>query len=524
VPPAPRAFGRRVSRTPALTPFESAPALELGRASMLCALVTSLLGVGCSPAEDPPGRTLAASREPAKLRPPSDQRPSDPEGPGKDALEPGHGAKIASIAMRTWVYVQPTDRSTKLGYLRAGAIVDRAEVSAGTTGCAGGWYRIAPRGYVCVGKGASLALDHPVALAAFRGPDRRSLPYQYVISRFPPPHLYFRLPTKEDQERVEGGTLAVHLAGWSADAARALALDPVPEFLAEGRELPKPYGSEEKLHYSVHTGRAKEQSAFGLITTFDWTSRRFGLTTELDLIPLDRTKPAKISPFHGIEVHGQGTPAFVMQHVVTKLRPDSLGVMHDDGVAGFRSGWVLTGRNSGGSENGLLETTEGVWLPADALVTGPFREDPAGFAREGKKWIDVSIRRQMLIAYEGKTPVYATLVSSGVGAMGDPETTHATVRGTFMIHAKHVSGTMDGDEASDAFDLRDVPFIQYFHEGYALHGAYWHDDFGKPRSHGCVNLAPIDAAWLFEWTDPVVPAEWHGAMNTEAGTLVWTHG
>src|SRR5205814_6500207 len=117
-----------------------------------------------------------------------------------------------------------------------------------------------------------------------------------------------------------------------------------------------------------------------------------------------------------------------------------------------------------------------------------------------------------------------TLVSTGIGGMGDPKEAHATVRGTFYIHAKHVSATMDGDEATDSYDLRDVPYIQYFFEGYALHGAFWHDDFGKPRSHGCVNLAPADAAWLFGWTDPVVPPEWHGAVNAEGGTLVYTHG
>ena len=109
--------------------------------------------------------------------------------------------------------------------------------------------------------------------------------------------------------------------------------------------------------------------------------------------------------------------------------------------------------------------------------------------------------------------------------MGDPAETHSTVRGTYTIHSKHVSATMDGDEAAgDSYDLRDVPYIQYFFEGYALHGAFWHDDFGKPRSHGCINLAPTDAAWLFEWTDPVVPPDWHGAVNAEGGTLVWTHG
>jgi hypothetical protein len=65
--------------------------------------------------------------------------------------------------------------------------------------------------------------------------------------------------------------------------------------------------------------------------------------------------------------------------------------------------------------------------------------------------------------------------------------------------------------ASD-FELRDVPWIQYFASGYALHGAYWHDVFGIPRSHGCINLAPIDARLVFRWTDPPLPEGWHG-MN-----------
>lgn len=83
--------------------------------------------------------------------------------------------------------------------------------------------------------------------------------------------------------------------------------------------------------------------------------------------------------------------------------------------------------------------------------------------------------------------------------------------------------TIDDDKIGDEFDFRDVPFVQYFTEGFALHAAYWHDDFGTPRSHGCVNLAPIDAAWLFGWTDPDVPAAWHGALSLRKGTLVYTH-
>jgi lipoprotein-anchoring transpeptidase ErfK/SrfK len=60
---------------------------------------------------------------------------------------------------------------------------------------------------------------------------------------------------------------------------------------------------------------------------------------------------------------------------------------------------------------------------------------------------------------------------------------------------------------------------QYFKDGFAFHAAYWHDGFGAPRSHGCVNLSPLDARWLFAWTEPHVPAAWHGAMSTR-GTMV----
>lgn len=84
---------------------------------------------------------------------------------------------------------------------------------------------------------------------------------------------------------------------------------------------------------------------------------------------------------------------------------------------------------------------------------------------------------------------------------------------------------MDGSEADvNAIELHDVPYVQYFHQNYALHGAYWHDEFGKVRSNGCVNLAPKDAAWLFEWTEPLVIEGWHGAMAPrESGTLIYIH-
>ena len=182
----------------------------------------------------------------------------------------------------------------------------------------------------------------------------------------------------------------------------------------------------------------------------------------------------------------------------------------------------LTGERRPG---GFWTTRDGFLLQEQGTRIVRPRDSYPSFATGGRKWVDVSIRRQTLVAYVGDKPVYATLVSTGRGGMGDPEKDFATVRGTFMVYSKHVAATMDAeDDKSDSFNLQDVPFVQYFHKGFALHGTYWHDEFGKLRSHGCINLSPIDSAWLFEWTDPPVPKNWHSVLNKERGTVVYIHG
>ena len=84
----------------------------------------------------------------------------------------------------------------------------------------------------------------------------------------------------------------------------------------------------------------------------------------------------------------------------------------------------------------------------------------------------------------------------------------------------------DANDVDNKFELRDVPWVQYFEAGYALHAAYWHDVYGTPRSHGCVNMSPIDARKVFLWTDPPIPPGWHGVFATETtgkGTIVYSH-
>lgn len=140
----------------------------------------------------------------------------------------------------------------------------------------------------------------------------------------------------------------------------------------------------------------------------------------------------------------------------------------------------------------------------------------------GERWIDVELETQTLVAYEGARPVFTTLVSTGKGKEGS---TTATPRGTFRIWAKLFTSNMDNLEDEGAhryYRMEDVPWVQYFSKGVGLHGAFWHRSFGHVRSHGCVNLAPIDAEWLFWWTAPRMPAGWTAVLpsNHDAGTVV----
>lgn len=106
------------------------------------------------------------------------------------------------------------------------------------------------------------------------------------------------------------------------------------------------------------------------------------------------------------------------------------------------------------------------------------------------RWIDIDLSSQTVYAYEDKTIVNSFLVSTGTWA-------HPTVTGQFQIYAKYPSTLMVGPD----YYLPGVPYTMYFYKGYALHGTYWHNNFGTPMSHGCVNLRTPDAEWLYNWAD-----------------------
>jgi hypothetical protein len=116
---------------------------------------------------------------------------------------------------------------------------------------------------------------------------------------------------------------------------------------------------------------------------------------------------------------------------------------------------------------------------------------PSGIAHD-ERWVDVDVTEQKLVAFEGFIPVFETLVSTGTA-------NYPTVTGQFRIWLRFQSQDMNGYRLGYDYYLKGVPYVQYFYQDYALHGTYWHSNFGRPMSHGCVNLSPADSEWLFNW-------------------------
>lgn len=123
-----------------------------------------------------------------------------------------------------------------------------------------------------------------------------------------------------------------------------------------------------------------------------------------------------------------------------------------------------------------------------------------------KKQIEVRLNEQLLLAYENGQAVFATRVSTGGKRLSG---TYTTPVGNFLTYHKRPTRHMaNGDIASNGFDFPGVPWVLYITEsGISFHGTYWHNDYGIPHSHGCINMTPQAAKWLYRWTMPTVPPE-----------------
>lgn len=435
-----------------------------------------------------------------------------------EAQHPLHGVAYHYLAQ---VYTRPDARSAIAGYMRRGAQF-RAETGVRGHGCARTWHRVPGGGYVCRGEGYALG-DAPQTFepSPMQPALDEALPYAYAwVARDHAPQ-YWRVPSPAEEDEV---------AEWIRRQDREVeeAPPPPPEDGAPV-EAPEPGLEAPPLAIEEEPATADEQPAIlrmrmrrGFYVSVDAREsadgRRFYRTIRGAYVPADVLTEASPPDQRGVVLGGRWELplGFVYRGGVRALERDparntlALGAAIDRGTPFPLSDETIERRGAR-----YRVSDRGTIVREDALRIAELRARPASVP-EGSRWIHVSLARQVLVAYEGDRPVFAALVSTGREGFETPS-------GTFRIQSKHVSTTMDDPDAgAEAYSIEDVPWTMYFEGSYALHAAFWHESFGRPRSHGCVNLAPADARWLFQWTTPALPPGWHGIVSPRnTGTYVF---
>ncbi|NUO51956.1 MAG: L,D-transpeptidase [Polyangiaceae bacterium] len=405
------------------------------------------------------------------------------------------------------------------------------------------------------------------------------LPYQYAYNRFHGTPLYKTLPTRAEmfkyepylekkeekksetptaaeEERRKGKhapeTEAPEAAGGAVPSGDIKAEDAVAavEKLDSGATTPEEAAVEEKPKTwwqdddkdkkPVVTLAELEQEADGNLSkrmvkgffiavdkTFGWNDRLWYRTTGGLLAPTDRMWVNKPPEQKGIEWPEGAKEIYFMlseKGVKYELSKDQKKA-ENKGKISRHAAVPLTGKTIEIGDDLYRESTEGYWVSdKQGVITKPGKR-PDGVGAD-ERWVDVNITTKTLVLFIGDKPVYAAVVSPGKRSRNKKKD-HATPTGAWRIREKHIAVTMDGDGASGdlPYSIEDVPYVAYFKGSYALHGAFWHQNFGREMSHGCVNLAPQDAKYVFGWVEPRMPRGWHGvfASKDHVGSMVVIH-
>ena len=398
------------------------------------------------------------------------------DGPAPPWIAPGEmpiAPWVRSVAPKSDDARRPGDMVLFAGPSRAG---DRRGVSlAGATlpffavkrgsGCTGSWWMVGPLAWTC-SDSATLVGDEPSAPARPLGPDGLAHPYFFV---------------------------------GRSGASAYTRLDSAVEGAAD-RELEGGWG----------VAVTEERSSGG---------DRWAHTTKGLWIAARDLGAARPSLFHGEEIAaGKLDLAWVLadKAEVWDSPARSPKSKAKDARVRFQVVHVL-------EESGAMVRVEDGWMRAvDLARPRPAPSRPKEVSGDLEHWIDVELATQTLVAYEGSRPTYATLVSTGRGRQG---TDSATPLGVHRIWVKLLATDMDNVERDDVeahYSLEDVPYVQFFDHAVGLHGTYWHHDFGHVKSHGCVNLSPLDAKWLFGFTEPRMPAGWAASypVSVDEGSVV----
>ncbi len=403
--------------------------------------------------------------------------------------------KLGVISERVQVREFTDARAPSLGVLRAGARVSRSAEPVSHAGCAGGWFAIRPRGFVCVGVEATLDLNHPTLAAMALAPSiDAKLPYTYARTRAETP-LFERVQGHEDSVREVG---QLHRR-----AAMAV----------------------------VGSWKAKEPSG---------NEARLALLTDGHFVRASDLEAAKGSDFTGVELgKNQDLPvAFVVKRGVRSFRVNGTDAEKGD-LLEYHTELSLSGRfRSLGSVKywafdgaALRPSNAGdeLWVRHQDVTVVQKRTAFPEFVKDDTRWLDVSISTGTLVSYAGRRALFVTLLSV---ARELPDNTNDTQPasdgarsiplGTFEVKQKDLTFVgKDPARFGEAFEVQDAPWALELSSGQLIHGAYWHDRFGIEHGAGSFALSPADAARVFRFVGPELPSGWHAvAVPATQGTPV----
>ena len=425
-----------------------------------------------------------------------DQRPDEPR-------DLGPPQRVFAKRFVTPIRDVPSQEGARLGYLRAGALLHSTTTEpVGYEGCEGGWYELDTSGYACRGRDILVFSGERLPELRARQPDREAvMPYEYVTVRRKTP-LYKRLPMADEVYEIP------------PEAPDAGVEEPTSEQPAPSHEIANPLVLrilQPGFYVSLDRSFEKEGETY-------WRTQQNGF------LRADHLRRKAPSEFQGQVLDGR---TWDLPVAVTRSEETMVYRLNDRGKP--RATRQRLERRSWLPVRSRRRIDETVYLAVgdDRLVreTEVFviqASTPPAEVGEGERWIDVDLTHQVLVAYDWKQPRYVSLVSTGRTKTPSPELDYRTPKGVHRIRGKHLTSTMDNDEPGEPpYSLEDVPYVMYFKGAYAFHSAFWHDRFGRSRSHGCINLAPRDAKWLYNWAGPDLPPTWHGGSATEGNPGTW---
>lgn len=482
------------------------------------------------------------------------------------------GPTITALWIWVPIYERMDIRGPKVGYMRAGARVRIDPRPAGTDGCPRGWYAVQGGGYVCLNRMTSLNPNELGPRTPTQPDLSQPLPYTYMVS-YRPAVMYRWLPSIADMREVEperfgitppNAIASANIDGGVSTGSSNTTVSPnvtpavlsttAPVTGSQTQGVPQSSVDAGARNTALVANRAQAADAgvrledlqgeagspllrrmlAGMYISIDREAtsagRRFWRTQNGGYVERGAVSPLRNPPtFQGVQIDERHPlPVAFMtafEGWTYDLSPDGRTLRRRERAPRLtvyhltEDPPVTVGRGQ------YYRTRDGFYVSARHVRLVRVSDPPAEVG-PNEKWIEVNLTRQMLIAYEGPRPVYVTLVSTGRRNEHEPERNYETIQGAFRIQSKHIATTMDGNSAGDGpYSIEDVPWVMYFENSFALHGAFWHNLFGYMRSHGCVNMSPPDARWLFHWTDPVLPPGWHGvyASASRPGTRVYVH-